>query len=69
MGKCPAPSVDASRPSALWSPNTSHRTFGYGHSITNGGRRPFDNRSSTGRGEGSSGLVFDHIVETPPHVK
>ncbi|MDQ6830120.1 MAG: hypothetical protein M3081_14785 [Gemmatimonadota bacterium] len=26
-------------------------------------------RSSTGRGEGSSGLVFDHIVETRPHVK
>jgi len=26
-------------------------------------------RSTTGRGEGSSGLVFDHILETPPHVK
>jgi hypothetical protein len=26
-------------------------------------------KSTTGRGEGSSGLVFDHIVETPPHVK
>lgn len=26
-------------------------------------------RSTTGRGEGSSGLVFDQIVETPPHVK
>jgi hypothetical protein len=26
-------------------------------------------RSTTGRGEGSSGLVFDQIVETPPRVK
>jgi hypothetical protein len=26
-------------------------------------------RSTTGRGEGSSGLMFDQIVETPPHVK
>jgi hypothetical protein len=26
-------------------------------------------RSTTGRGEGSSGLVFDQIEETPPHVK
>jgi hypothetical protein len=26
-------------------------------------------RSTTGRGEGSSGLVFDQIAETPPQVK
>ena len=26
-------------------------------------------RSTTGRGEGSSGLVFDQIVETPPNVQ
>ncbi|MEP6689803.1 MAG: hypothetical protein ABJD07_01535 [Gemmatimonadaceae bacterium] len=26
-------------------------------------------RSTVGRGEGSSGLVFDQIIETPPHVK